>query len=105
MGLDATARRRWIGALALGAALGMLVAGETILKGRLQSTGFLVYWLICFVFTGLAIVVAFLDAHALQHRTRREQRDLFEATLRQIEKEARIKQPGAPPRKRANPNE
>jgi hypothetical protein len=93
MGLDVAARRRWIGGLALAAALAMLVAGETVLKGHLKDVGFLIYWLICFLFTGTAIIVAFLDARALQHRTRREQRDLFEATLRQIEKEARTKQP------------
>ena len=93
MGLDATARRRWLGGVALVAALAMLISGETILKGRLKEIGFLVYWLVCFVFTGVAIVIAFLDARAVQSRTRREQRDLFETTLRQIENEARGKRP------------
>ena len=101
MGLDVAARRRWIGGLALAAALAMLVAGETVLKNHLRDIGFLIFWLVCFVFTGIAIVMAFLDARALQHRTRREQRDLFEATLRQIEKEARTR----PPRKPATPPE
>jgi hypothetical protein len=97
MGLDVTARRRLIGGLALIAALAMLVVGETAFKGHLKEISFLVYWLVCFVFTGIAIVAAFLDARALQQRTRREQRDLFEATLRQIEKEARTKQPRRTP--------
>ncbi|HZR18264.1 MAG TPA: hypothetical protein VFE51_13310 [Verrucomicrobiae bacterium] len=96
MGLDATARRRVIGALFLIAALGMLVVGQTLLKNHLRDLGFLVYWLLCFVFTGLAILVAFLDARALQYRTRREARELIEKTLGQIEKDAR-KSPPRPP--------
>ena len=99
MALDSIVRRRWVGGLALAGALAMLVGGETFLKGHLQPVAFLVYWLICFLFTGLAIVIAFLDARALQHRIRREQRDLFEATLRQIQREAKGKAPnnGRPP--------
>jgi hypothetical protein len=89
MALDATARRRWFGAVVLLAALLMLICGETLLKGKLGDFTFIAYWLICFGFTVLAIVVALLDARALQHRTRRQQRDLFEATLKEIEIEAR----------------
>jgi hypothetical protein len=99
MGLDATARRRWVGGVALAAALGMLIGGQTILKGRLKEVGFLVYWLVCFLFTGLAIAIAFLDARAVHHRTRREQRNLFEATLRQIENEARGRRPRQNPKR------
>jgi hypothetical protein len=91
MALDATARRRWFGALVLLAALGMLISGETVLKGRLGNLAFIFYWLICFGFTGLAILIAFLDARALQRRTRQEQRELFETTLREIETEAKAK--------------
>ena len=91
MALDATARRRWFGAVVLLAALAMLICGETVLKGKLGDLTFIGYWLVCFALTGLAIVVAFLDARALQRRTRQEQRDLFEATLKQIETEARAR--------------
>ena len=72
MALDATARRRWLGALILLAALGMLIGGETVLEGKLGGLAFVFYWLVCFALTGLAIVVAFLDARALQRQTRRE---------------------------------
>ena len=89
MALDATARRRWFGALVLLAALGMLIGGETILKGKLANLGFILYWLSCFGLTGLAILIAFLDARALQRRTRQEQRELFETTLKEIETEAK----------------
>ena len=101
MALDATARRRWIGALFLLAALAMLIAGETLLQGRLTDAGFIVFWLCCFVFTGLAVIVAFLDVRALQDRVRRDQRDLFETTLKKIETDARTKRkaPNSPPPK------
>jgi len=98
MALDATARRRWFGALVLLAALGMLIGGETVLKGRLGNLAFIFYWLICLGLTGLAILIAFLDARALQRRTRQEQRELFETTLKEIETEAKAK-PGRPGRR------
>jgi hypothetical protein len=91
MALDATTRRRWFGALVLLAALGMLIGGETVLKGKLENLAFIFYWLVCFGFTGLAILIAILDARALQRRTRLEQHDLFEITLKQIETEAKAK--------------
>ena len=100
MALDATARRRWFGALVLLAALGMLIGGETVLKEKLGGLGFMLYWLVCFVFTGVAILFAFLDARALQRRIRREQRDLLDSTLKKIEAEAKTKPP-QPERKRS----
>ena len=88
MGLNATARRRWLGALALLAALAMLVLGETVLEGKLGPLAFLIYWLVCSVLTGAAIVVAFADARAVAQRTQREHRELLENTLKDIETEA-----------------
>jgi hypothetical protein len=92
MGLNATARRRWAGVVVLGAALTMLLAGETVLKNQLKDFGFLIYWLVCFGFTCLAIIIAFLDLRALGLRTRREQRDLLENTLNKIQSDAENKQ-------------
>jgi membrane protein implicated in regulation of membrane protease activity len=91
MALDATTRRRWFGALVLLAALGMLIGGETVLKEKLANLAFIIYWLVCFGFTGVAIVIAFLDARALQRRTHQEQHDLFESTLKRIETEAKAR--------------
>jgi len=91
MALDATARRRWFGALVLLAALGMLIGGQTVLKGKLGGMGFIFYWLGCLAFTCLAIVIAFLDARALGRQTRQAQHDLFQATLKQIESEAKAR--------------
>lgn len=93
MALDATARRRWFGVIALAAALAMLIGGQTVLKEKLKNLTFVCYWMVCFGFTCLAILVALWDARALRRRTSREQRDLFEATLKEIEVKARTKPP------------
>ena len=69
----------------------MVVAGQTVLKSRLQDVGFLVYWLICFLLTGLAIFVALIDARALRQRTRSEARNLLQSTLDEIATDARNK--------------
>ena len=89
MAWDATARRRWFGAAFLFAALAMLIGGETLLKGKLGNVAFIVFWLICFGFTGLALLVAFLDARALRSRIREDQRELLQTTLHKIESEAK----------------
>ena len=93
MALDATARRRWFGVIALVVALAMLVGGQTVLKEKLEHLTFVCYWLVCFGFTCLAILVALWDARALRRRTSREHRDLFETTLKEIEAKARTKPP------------
>jgi hypothetical protein len=91
MALDATARRRWIGALVLLAALGMLIGGETVLKDRLGNLTFILYWLGCFGLTILAILIAILDARALRRRMRAEQHELFTKTLKEIKTEAKAR--------------
>ena len=85
MAPHATTRRRWCGALALLVALAMLICGQTALKTQLQGIAFMLYWLVCFAFTGLAVLIALLDAHVVRLQTRQEQRQLFENTLKRIE--------------------
>ncbi|HLH55674.1 MAG TPA: phage holin family protein [Verrucomicrobiae bacterium] len=91
MGLDSTVRRRIVGGLMLAAALIMLIAGQTFLKSRLQDFGFLIYWSVCLIFTGMAIVVAWVDARSMHQRGRREARDLLESTLDEIQRDAKQK--------------
>ena len=93
MGLGVTARRRWFGGLVLLTALGLLIAGETIFKDNLRGWGFLLYWLVCLALTGVAIIVAWLDARAVQRKSRREARELVENTLGKIETDVRQKIP------------
>ena len=81
----AEARRRWFGLLFLALAAGMLIWGQTVLKSCLQGVWFLLYWLVCFVLTGLAILAALLDMRATRRRTREEQRDLIERAWRDIQ--------------------
>jgi len=85
--------RRWWGAAFLLTALAMLLAGETVLRERLRPAAFLVFWLICFLFTCLALFIAFLDVSAIRRRTREEQRALFENTLRDIARQKDAKAP------------
>jgi hypothetical protein len=92
MGLGTTARRRLFGVIVLGAALLMLILGQTVLEGRLKGVVFLAYWLICFIFVGLTFVVAFRDVRAIQNQVRSEQRTLLESTLKDIETDARNQQ-------------
>lgn len=91
MGFDATARRRWGGAVALAAALAMVIVGETLLQGHLSAPASLAYWLICMSLTALAMMAALLDLRALRERSREQQRDLFEQTLKNIETEAGVR--------------
>lgn len=91
MNWNAKARRRSFGALCLLASVGMLVAGETVLKGRLSSAGFLLYWTGCFFITALAAMAALLDVAQVRAESRKEQRVLFEETLRKIESEKRAR--------------
>ena len=71
-------RRRWFGVFFLLIAAGMLIWGQTILKPSLQGIGFVLYWLTCLAFTGMALVTALLDIWAVRRRTREQQRDLLQ---------------------------
>src|SRR5262245_30116798 len=75
------ARRRWFGLFFLFIALGLLIWGETILKPHLKGLGFILYWLLCFICTALAMLTALLDFWIVRHRTRAAQRELLEKTL------------------------
>ena len=71
-------RRRWFGVFFLLIAAGMLIWGQTILKPYLEGIGFVLYWLACMAFTGLALLTALLDIWAVRRRTREQQRDLLQ---------------------------
>lgn len=73
-------------------ALTMLILGETLLRGSLRPITYVLYWLVCFVLTGIALLLGAIDAHAVRKRTAQEQRELFEGTLREIQEDAVRKQ-------------
>jgi hypothetical protein len=89
MGLGRTARRRWIGAVVLAIAMGMLIAGQTTLQPILRGDLFFVYWLVCVVLTGVAIVTAFVDARETRTEIKKQERDLLQDTIKQIQDDAR----------------
>ena len=89
MGLGRTARRRWIGAVVLTIAAAMVVAGQTALQPVLRGDLFFVYWLVCVLLTGAAIVTAFVDARETRIEIKKQERDLLEHTIKQIQDDAR----------------
>jgi hypothetical protein len=84
---SADALRRWLGLFCLTVAAGMLIWGQTLLKPYLEGVGFLIYWSFCFLFTFGAILIALLDVRAMRRRTRREQQELLQRTLDELENE------------------
>src|SRR5262249_17782352 len=84
-----TRRRRWFGGLCLLGAIIMLALGQFVLPGRLGASGFLIYWLICFVLTVMAAFTALVDLKAVGLLARNEQRELLKETLHDIEEEQR----------------
>ena len=94
MGLSRrTIRRRWLGVIALSLALLLLLADETFLGSRLRGWSYLGYWFACLICTCVALWVALQDARELRIRTRQEERDLLETTLKEVEIQARQRQP------------
>lgn len=79
--------RRWFGLLFIALAGGMVLWGLTLLKSRLEGKAFVVYWTLCFLFTGLAVVVSFLESLRLRRHYQRQQRELVEQTLQKIRRE------------------
>jgi len=87
------ALRRWFGLLFLALAFGMLIWGQTVLRGRLEQHPrlFVFYWVGCFVLTFAAIITALLDLRATRKRAREEQRNLIERTLAELDHESEDK--------------
>ena len=88
---DTKLRHRKRGMFFLGVAILMLVLGETVLQQSLSKVAFVIYWMVCFIVTGLAILFAFLDVAGVQRQARAEQRELLEKTIRDIARQKEIK--------------
>ena len=84
----ADARRRWFSVFFLIIAAGMLIWGQTLLKPYLEGVGFVIYWLVCMVFTALSMWTALLDIWAVRRRTRDQQRDLLQRIFDEAESNA-----------------
>ncbi|MHB1305876.1 MAG: hypothetical protein ACYDC1_16895 [Limisphaerales bacterium] len=79
-----TAWRRWFGLLFLILSGGQLVWGFTWLTPHLVGRTFVLYWLACFVFAGLALLVAVLDLFAIRRDARRSRQELFRRTVERL---------------------
>src|SRR5947207_352698 len=79
-------RRRVLGGLLLTAAAGMLIAGQTVWRSQLkeQPRVFVCYWAICFLLTGLTLVMALWDLRAVRQRSRQERAELVKKTWSDI---------------------
>ena len=75
----------------------MVVWGQTVLKSSLAGLAFVVFWLVCFTLTGLAILTALLDLWSVRRSQRQEQRELIERTLAEARaRAAATKSDGSP---------
>jgi hypothetical protein len=75
---------RRLGLLFLAAAMLMLLFGQTLLEPHLgRGLLFIIYWLICFGFTILAMLVAVLDIWVVRTRARHDQETLFKEATQQ----------------------
>ena len=88
MPTSADALRRWLGLCFLAVSFGLLVWGRTVLQDKLKDVPFLIYWMVCFLFTMAAIVTALLDLRATRQRARREHEELIQRTLNELEGES-----------------
>ena len=93
MGNSSDSWRRKLGIAFVVVPGGMLILGQTALKSSLDGFAFLVYWLVCFVFTFAAIFLALMDMRAVRRQTREEARALLEKTLQDVERNADGKLP------------
>ena len=86
------------GMIFLGVALLMLILGETVLRHSLgKGVSFVIYWMICFIFTALAILFSFLDVAGVRRQAREQQRELLEKTIGEIVRQKEAKRGGAKP--------
>jgi uncharacterized membrane protein YecN with MAPEG domain len=87
MGNGLGSARRIFGTFCLMVPVGMVILGLTALKHSLDGLTFVVYWLVCFLFTFAAIIIALIDLRSVQRQTREETQELFEKALGDIERQ------------------
>ncbi len=75
-------RRRWFGLFYLISALGMFIWGQTILEPHLTGLLYIIYWLIVFGLTILAMLTAALDIWIVRIRQRRSEREAAQETFK-----------------------
>lgn len=79
--------RRCTGAFFLTIAILMMAAGQTILSDKLKDISYVLFYLVCFIFTFLAALTALLDFWVVRKRVRKEERELIQQTMLKLKKE------------------
>ena len=77
---------RSIGTVSLIISAFLLISGETIFKSDLNGGRFLLYWFVCFFFTGLALLSALVDLRSTRERSREKQKELLREMVRDLDK-------------------
>jgi hypothetical protein len=67
---------------------GMLLWGQTVLASRLAGRTFIIYWTLCFLFAGLALIFSVMEIFRLRRGLYRQQKDLLRKTLEEIDRES-----------------
>lgn len=80
----------------MAAAVFILLATETVLRGRVSPILVLLAYGACLVFVLMAVVIALVDARAIARRVLGERRDLLNEALHDIESRMREKRKGPP---------
>ena len=86
--------RRKLGLICVGIPVVMLILGQTVLKTTLDGAAFLVYWLICFLFTFAGMFIALWDIRVVRRQSREQTRELMESALTKTEEAAARKAAG-----------
>ena len=73
--------RRFVGGLLLLGALLMLLLGLTTFSPALKGIAFIIYWLICYLLTGGAALMAIIDFACIRRDMKKQQTELMESTL------------------------
>lgn len=76
--------RRWSAIFSLIITICLLISGLTFLEPKLSGKTFIIFWLICFFFTVLSILLALVELRFINYQSRKEQKDLIEKTVDEL---------------------
>ncbi len=76
--------RRWSAVFSLIITIFLLISGLTFFKPKLFGKSFIIFWLICFFFTVLSILLALVELRFINYQSKREQKALIEKTIDEL---------------------
>lgn len=59
----------------------MVILGQTLLSPFLRGLAFMIYWLVCFAVTGIAMLAALLEARTISRQAREQHREMVARAL------------------------